>query len=89
MTHTTCSQCGSVHGAKSYPRFIRDDRDARTCIRPIETLDLAGKEHRITWVERIFCDCQWAAMLKLVDVRLLELLLPDHNAQHEIRRRAA
>lgn len=88
MSLTHCSQCRTPFGPRSYPRIIRDDRDARTCPRPVETIDLGGKPVRITWVERMTCDCGWRCLVRLVDVRVLELLLPDPTARHEIQRRA-
>ena len=48
-----------------------------------------GKVKPVIWVERFYCDCQWRFQLKGVDVALLDLLLPDYDAQQEIRRRAA
>jgi len=86
---THCSQCKAAYGARSYPRFIRDDRDARTTISRQETVMIGTTERRIAWVERITCDCQWRMQLRLVDTQLMELLLPDPQAQQEIRRRAA
>lgn len=85
----TCSQCGSEYKPLKYPRFIRETEDPRTRTTPEELVELKGKDYAITWVTRDFCKCQWKAQLKLVDVRLLELLLPDAWAQQEIRRRAA
>lgn len=90
MTH--CNQCNTEYTVRSYPRFLRSKRDRMWCEanqKPVEVLKVGDKSKPYTWVERFFCDCGWRLNLHLVDVQLLEQLLPDYHAQQEIRRRAA
>jgi hypothetical protein len=90
MTH--CSQCRTEFVPRQYPRFIRSKRDRMGCEanqKPVTQRDIGGKPRWVTWVERFYCDCGWKFQLRGVDVSLLDLLLPDYDAQQEIRRRAA
>lgn len=90
MTH--CSQCRTAYSDRAYPRFIRNKRDKiglESQGKRVVQVELKGKKHWVTWVNRVYCDCGWRFQLKLVDVQLLEELLPDYHAQQEIRRRAA
>ena len=90
MTH--CPMCRTEYAERSYPRFIRSKRD-RAGVEAnglkLDRVEIKGKGHPITWVTRLYCDCGWRFQLRLVDVQLLENLLPDYYAQQEIRRRAA
>lgn len=90
MTH--CPQCKTEYLERAYPRFIRTKADRALCEENnarIDRLEVNGKQKPITWVRRLYCDCGWRFQLKLVDVTLLDELLPDFHAQQEIRRRAA
>ena len=92
MTH--CSQCRTEFVVRTYPRYIRlegkrDGRWLQANQKPIQEHIIGGVKRWVTWVERFYCDCQWRFQLRGVDVSLLDLLLPDYDAQQEIRRRAA
>lgn len=87
-----CGQCHREWSPRSYPRFVRSKRDKTWCEeyqKPVATVTIGGKNRLVTWVERMYCDCGWRFQLRMVDVQLLEQLLPDPQAQQEIRRRAA
>ena len=82
-----CRLCLTGYTWRAHPRLLRDDADTRWCQSagfrvPYEV------EPGVVWVEALYCDHGWRARLKQVDVRVLDLLLPDPDANHELRRRA-
>lgn len=78
----TCGRCATPFTYREYPRPLRTKRDKTR-------MEESGMriEGKMVWLSRLFCDCLWRCHLKGMKREHLDLLLPSHVVEREIRRR--